>query len=417
MGGLGAAEELSGVVRGLERCADDRFGSLIGKLPCHFRPQPLVERGEWWTDWCLDIAKIARCDPRPLAEELVDSAIKSSDQGAEGIALRATEGYLVVSCRELPAPSPVVLPKRQRVVVVSPAVTGTNRWLTMRTAAAAAVQAHLAAMAGETVEVWLGDEQRLVCESRCSGEQLKELLSWVWRGRAHSALQVRSRVEQLCTEAQRSNVAVALWCLPATISHTTFRRWYLRRSESGDGECSRGSDEGSFTLCCPSGGWFIDPPHHHLDWRILEGAKDVEESVEKLWGLALHLAGGQSARDIDQYVGRFAEFDSLPWSIRAATDRLGRSGLVPSDAERYAVSHGVSRAALLSSAFYRDAVIFGTVPLFVDTMREVARDAHRMGSFPPRSDRVASADEAPMRELLSAVCRHLSSLFTRSDRR
>lgn len=409
MGDISAFNELSDMARHLERCAGDRFGTSIPKLPCFFRPQPVVERGEWWTDWCLDLAKVARCDPRPLAQELVDAVLWPSERGTT---LRASEGYLVVSSREFPAPSRVALEKRHRVVVVSPPMEEASRWLTMRTAAAAVVHAHLAAVAGETVEVWLGEEHRLVCEGRCSIVQLLEVLSWVWRVRAHTAAQVRSRVEHLCFEAQRANVAVALWCLPSTISHAKFRRWYLRQGESGGLENRSADDGGSFTLCCPSGGWFVDPPQHELDWSILKTSEADSGSGERLWGLALHLAGGQSAREIDQYVGRFAEFDSLPWSLKVAIERLGGSDLEHSDLELYPVIRRESRSALLSSAFYRDAVIFGTVPLFITNIQEVAEDAHRLCSFPPMKGEGGPVDEDRFRRLLSAVCGYFYPLFS-----
>jgi len=396
----GAFRGLSGVARFLEGIVGERFGESLPLPCCDFRPQPVVERGEWWSDWCLDVAKVARCDPRPLADELVAAVVGASGLVAEGMNIRASEGYVTVSCRELPAPSRVMLSRKRRIVVVAPPIEGTNRWLAMRTAAAAAVQAHLSAVSGEASEVWLGDEGRLVCDQFCSAEQLREILAWPWQGRARSVGSVRSLVERVCREARELKEEVSLWCLPATLSHTVFRRWYR----------SSGIDSGGFNLCCPSGGWFVDPPHHDFDLGILGRDQEAERVNERLWGLALHLAGGQSARELDQYVGWFAEFDSLPWSIRAAVERLGRSDQQVKESEWYPVINQKSRAALLSAAFQRDAVLFGAVPLLVEALRDLARDAHRIASFPPRGNEVF-AEEAAIRGLVMSVCSGLNQIF------
>jgi len=396
----GAFQGLLGVARFLERLVGERFGESVALPSCDFRPQSVVERGEWWSDWCLDVAKVVRCDPRPLAEELVAVAVGVSGLVGKGMSLRASEGYLTVSCRELPAPSRVSLGRKRRIVVVAPLVEGTSRWLGMRTAAAAAVQAHLSAVSGEASEVWLGDERRLVCEHFCSVEQLQEILAWPWQARGNSATSVRSLVERVCREARESKEEVALWCLPATLSHTTFRQWYR----------SSGLDSGGFNLCCPSGGWFIDPPHHDFDLHVLEGGREAERRNERLWGLALHLAGGQSARDLDQYVGWFAEFDSLPWSLRAAVERLSRAEQPIADLDLYPVINQKSRAALLSAAFQRDAALFGAVPLFVEALKDLAQDAHRLASFPPKANE-SIAEEAAIRGLVLSVCSGLNQIF------
>lgn len=388
----------------LRRVVADRFPAVEGLPSLVWRPQPVAERGEWWADWCLELAKVVRHDPRLLAEELREVV-----ECPAGVTLGTSEGYLTLSCDAVPFPfSPFSDPhsgrteQARRIVLCAPVPVGVSRWLAMRVAAAAAIQAHLAAVSGEASEVWLGAERQLVCEGHCSAAQLREILSWAWESAEHEPEAMRGVLEARCREVQESRVPTAIWMMPTTLPPGLFKRWHRDFVLSVD----------TMTLCCPSGGWFIDPPQHGLDRRVLAG------EGAQLWALALHLAGGQSARDIDQYAGWFAEFDSLPWSARAAAERLSNI-CAEAEAGVYPVHGGKgSRAALLHGAFHDDAVRFGTVPLFVENARHLIGEGHAVASFPPRSrvdlvtgTAVEAENRSSVGRLLLASCRRFVSVF------
>lgn len=387
----------------LQRIVAERFPDMEGLPSLVWRPQSVVERGEWWADWCLELAKVVRHDPRVLAEELRDAVVCPP-----GATLGTSEGYLTISCDTVPFPFTPFLDAQtdqakqaRRVILCAPVPVGVSRWLAMRVAAAAAIQAHLAAFSGEVTEVWLGDDRRFVCEGHCSAAQLREILSWAWESAEHEPETMMRVLEARCREIRESRVPTALWLMPTTLPPGLFKQWHRA--------CVTPVD--TMTLCCPSGGWFIDPPQHELDRRVLsaEGAQ--------LWALALHLAGGQSARDIDQYAGWFAEFDALPWSAGAAAERLQRT-YIEAEEGRYPVQGPQeSRAALLHEAFLGDAVRFGTVPLFVENARRFIGEAHAVASFPPRSrpevsTGTAGTDVNPSTgRLLLASCRRFLAVF------
>lgn len=399
-----ATEPYSALSSLLMRFVGERYPEHSTVPPLLWRPQGVAERGDWWSDWCLELAKRLRTDPRPLSEELVSRVNEGGGSfegmGSGGTVLRATEGYLTLSCESLPFVSSPPRRKGRRVIICAPLPVHINRWLLMRTVAAAAIQAHLAAVRGEAVEIWLGSERRFCFDECCSEHDLSEILGWAWTTNEKGSGVIREGLEQLCREVRELGVQGTLWFMPTTLPPSSFKMWYRESS----------IEEGRISLCCPSGGWFIDPPAHRIDERVLKSGR-VEADKGRLWGLALHLAGGQSARDIDQYAGWFDEFDSLPWSGRAAVERLGRRFReAPGGMYR---NHGAGhRSALLFGAFLDDAVSWGSVPVFVEHARQMLAAAHRSASLPPSSfkSRLAGvSDEEAC--LLLATCGRFSSIF------
>lgn len=401
--------ELETVSDRLRRVVAERFPSVAELPSLVWRPQPVVERGEWWSDWCLELAKFLRHDPRLLAEELRDSI-----ESPPGVTLGTSEGYLTLACDVLPFPgspfssvtgnssvSSNQTGVARRIIMCAPVPVGVSRWLAMRVAAAAAIHAHLSASSGEVSEVWLGDDRRLVCEGHCSAAQLREILSWAWESSELVPEMMNTRLEAGCREVREFGVPAAVWLMPITLPPGLFKRWHRDFVLSAE----------TITLCCPSGGWFIDPPQHALDSRVLAA------EGEQLWGLALHLAGGQSARDIDQYAGWFAEYDSLPWSARAAAERLSRTYGEAEDGLYRVQDAGGGRAALLHESFLADAVRYGTVPLFVENARRFVAEGHRAASFPPRvrsetlGGAQAEVDDERTRRLLLSACQRFFSVF------
>lgn len=404
---VGATDYHGALASFLMQFVAERYAEHLTVPPLLWRPQGVAERGDWWSDWCLELAKRVRTDPKPLAEELVsrvNGGLSIGDDiegmGSGGAALRATEGYLTLSCESLPFLTSPPSRKGRRVVICAPLPIQINRWLLMRTVAAATIQAHLAAVRGEIVEIWLGSERRFLLDGCCTEHDLSEILGWAWSADEQGSGVIREGLEQQCREVRESGVQGTLWFMPTTLPPSSFKRWYRESS----------IDKGHISLCCPSGGWFIDPPAHRIDERILRSSGDGSD-LGRLWGLALHLAGGQSARDIDQYAGWFDEFDSLPWSGRAAVERLGRRFRgAPGGMYR---NHGAGhRSALLFGAFLDDAVSWGTVPVFIEHARQMVAAAHRSASLPPSSieKRLAEvSDEEAC--LLLATCTRFSSIF------